>query len=367
MSSLYRYFSPSSKPYRPNPEEEKTTSKAKETKVVNQEVEKTLSASGCRQRKRKSNFYYDPETRANIGRFAAENGNKRAVERFSRELQRPLSESTVRGFKKAYYSELKKVKDPDKELELPHGARGKPNKLGDLDQKVQAYIRKLRAAGTPVNHSIVIAAARGMVMHHSPYLLPEHGGNLELGRKWAESLMSRMGLVRRKATKAARKKPTDFESLKAQFLQRITKVVKDHSVPPALILNLDQTGTKLVPTSEWTMAVEGSKQVSVVGLEDKREITVFLCCSLSGDLLPLQVIYTGKTSQCHPNILFPDGWHIWHSINHWSNQQTMLEYVDSILVPYLTKTRVQQDLSEEQVALLICDVFAAHRCESFLG
>ena len=63
MSSLYRYFSPSSKPYLPNLEEEKT-SKAKETKVVNQEVEKTLSASGCRQRKRKSNFYYDPETRA---------------------------------------------------------------------------------------------------------------------------------------------------------------------------------------------------------------------------------------------------------------------------------------------------------------
>ena len=272
----------------------------------------------------------------------------------------------MRGFKKAYYSELKKVKDPDKVQELPHGARGKPNKLGDLDQKVQAYIRKLRAAGTPVNRSIVIAAARGMVMHHSPSLLPEHGGNLELGSKCAESLMSRMGLVRRKATKAARKKPTDFESLKAQFLQRITKVVKDHSVPPALILNLDQTGTKLVPTSEWTMAVEGSKQVSVVGLEDKREITVVLCCSLSGDLLPPQVIYIGKTSQCHPNVLFPDGWHIWHSINHWSNQQTMLEYVDSILVPYLTKTRIQQDLSEEQVSLLICDAFAAHRCEFFL-
>ena len=158
MSSLYRYFSPSSKPYLPSPEKEKATSTAKETKVVNQEVKKTLGASSCRQRKCKSNFYYDPKTRAKIGQFAAENGNKRAVERFSRELQRPLSESTVRGFKKAYYFELKKVKDPDKVPELPHGARDKPNKLGNLDQKVQAYIRKLRAARTPVNCSIVIAA-----------------------------------------------------------------------------------------------------------------------------------------------------------------------------------------------------------------
>lgn len=47
--------------------------------------------------------------------------------------------------------------------------------------------------------------------------------------------------------KEARKKPTDFESLKAQI---ITKVVKGHSLPPALILNLDKTATKVVATSE---------------------------------------------------------------------------------------------------------------------
>ena len=39
-----------------------------------------------------------------------QNGNKHAVEKFSGELERPISESTVCGFKKAYYTELKKVK-----------------------------------------------------------------------------------------------------------------------------------------------------------------------------------------------------------------------------------------------------------------
>ena len=157
----------------------------------------------------------------------------------------------------------------------------------------------------------------------SPSLLPERGGNLELGRKWAESVMTRMGLVRRKATKAARKKPPDFESLKVQFHECITKVVRDHSVPPALILNFDQTATKHVPTSEWTMASQGSIQVSVIGLEDKNEITVLLFCLLSGNFLPPQVLYTGKTPQCHSKISFPEGWDIWHSLNHWSNKETM--------------------------------------------
>ena len=165
-------------------------------------------------------------------------------------------------------------------------------------------------------------------------------------------MMTRMGLV--------------FESLKAHFHQRITKVVKDHSVPPALILNFDQTATKPVPTSEWTMAAEGSTQVIVVGSEDKWEITVVLCCSLSGNLLPPQVLYTGKTPQCHPKISFPEGRDIWHSPNHWSNEQIMLHYVDNVLTPYLTDTRAQLGLLPDQIALIICDVFAAHRCESLL-
>lgn len=46
----------------PNMEEEKT-SEAKETKVVNHEVEKTLSTSSRRQDKCKSNFYYRKEAR----------------------------------------------------------------------------------------------------------------------------------------------------------------------------------------------------------------------------------------------------------------------------------------------------------------
>ena len=42
-------------------------------------------------------------------------------------------------------------------------------------------------------------------------------------------------------------------------------------IPPELIINYEQTGTKYVPTSEWTLAEEGSKQVIVIGKEDKRD------------------------------------------------------------------------------------------------
>ena len=105
----------------------------------------------------------------------------------------------------------------------------------------------------------------------------------------------------------------------------------------SVIVNFDQTGTKMVPVSEWTLEIQGTKQIDVVGLDDKREVTVLLAVSLSGNLLPPQVIYAGKMRRCHPNTNVPDGWNATHSGSHWSTQDTMVEYVDMVLAPYMAE------------------------------
>ena len=87
------------------------------------------------------------------------------------------------------------------------------------------------------------------------------------------------------------------------------------------------------------MEKQGSRQVAVVGKEDKREITVLLTVTATGRLLPPQVIYQGKTPGCHPKVTFLAPWNITHSESHWSNEETMLEYVDQVLVPYVSHTR----------------------------
>ncbi len=156
-----------------------------------------------------------------------------------------------------------------------------------------------------MNRSIVIAAAKGIVSHRNPSLLKEHGGPIDLGRKWAESFLFRHGYVKRKATKAARKLPADFADIKLTFLERITNEVQSNSIPLALVLNWDQTGSKLVPVSECTLEKEGTKQIPVVGKDDKREITVLITVAATGDMLPPQVIYKGETPGCHAKVTFP--------------------------------------------------------------
>jgi hypothetical protein len=82
------------------------------------------------------------------------------------------------------------------------------------------------------------------------------------------------------------------------------------------------------------------------------------------ELLPPQVFYAGLTERCQPTINFPDGWDVWHTPNHWSNEDSMLRYFDEVIIPYVDKTRSNMPLGREQPALLICDVFAAHRTEA---
>ena len=141
------------------------------------------------------------------------------------------------------------------------------------------------------------------------------GGDVAITRHWAYALLRRMNFVKHKATTAKSKHSTDdFAWLKARFLANVVTTVTMEDIPAELILNWDQTGIKIVPSSTWTMDSQGSKRVEVAGVGDKRMITAVFCGSLVGDFLPVQVIYQGKTDRCHPASS--------SYLKHWSNEQT---------------------------------------------
>ena len=147
----------------------------------------------------------------------------------------------------------------------------------------------------------------------------------------------------------------EFCQLKETFLSDIVSTVEMEEIPAELILNWDQTGIKIVPSSTWTMERQGSKRVEAVGINDKRLITAVFCGSLVGDFLPIQVIYKGKTPRCHPHYQFPLDWDITHSPKHWSNEKTMLQYVKKVIIPYVE--RIRESFDPDTPALVIMDNF----------
>lgn len=102
-----------------------------------------------------------------------------------------------------------------------------------------------------------------------------------------------MGFVECKGTKDIKRLPKDFDSIKEAHLERVSNACTDHGIPDNLVLNLDQTGCSLVPGGQWTMEKQGQKQVTITGIDDKRQITILLTVAMSGHLLLPQLIYAG--------------------------------------------------------------------------
>ena len=113
------------------------------------------------------------------------------------------------------------------------------------------------------------------------------------------------------------------------------------------------------------MEEKGSKQVTLFGENDKREITALLAISRSGVLLPPQIIYAGKTERCHPRVDFPPRWDVTHTESHWSNSDSMVRYVEKILSPYFEKARKRLGLEDTHKGLCVYDVYRAHRTDEF--
>ena len=103
-------------------------------------------------------------------------------------------------------------------------------------------------------------------------------------------------------------------------------------IPPELIINWDQTDINLVTSSSWTMEQQGSQRVEMVGTNNKRQTTAVFAVEvrMSGDFLPVQLIYYGKTPRCHPHFQFPSEWDITQSPKHWSTEETMIQYIHNI-------------------------------------
>ena len=143
---------------------------------------------------------------------------------------------------------------------------------------------------------MVLAAAKGIVMACDKSILAEFGGQA-LG----QVTPNQNGMCQTKSIYVSKYTVQDFDKVKASFLSSVATIVHMESIPAALILNCDQTGIQLVPSSNWTLEKKGVKRVALSGGDDKRQITAVVCGSMTGDFLPLQIVYLVATK----NLVYP--------------------------------------------------------------
>ena len=95
----------------------------------------------------------------------------------------------------------------------------------------------------------------------------------------------------------------------------------------------------------------------MAGGSDKGAITANFVETLDCKFLPMQLIYSGETSQTLPKIQFPTGFSLCANPSHYSDTGESIKLLKEIVVPYVEKIRAKLD-DPKQSALLIWDAFS---------
>lgn len=261
--------------------------------------------AGASSSKRSKYTKWSDEERYIIGKYASVNGPAATVKKFKTRFPK-LNESTARTFRKRVEDDLKKATSnktaPSKSLSRYTTKTGRPLILGSLDSMVQKYILAASNRGAVISRASATSAATALLAKY-----PNVVGNIDIDNSaWAKSLFIRMGYTQRKSTSAKVEIPEKARrEIEYQFHYDIVSKVERFKIPESLIINLDQTPSKIIPGRKFTMAAKGSSNVTIAGCNDKRTITATFAVTLSGEFLPMQLIYGWKTQQSLPRYKFP--------------------------------------------------------------
>ncbi|ELU08351.1 hypothetical protein CAPTEDRAFT_213251 [Capitella teleta] len=342
-------------------ENESSDSDETDEEISNDEIDKIVLSTSTQNlqegiKKRTAKYMrYTADQRLEIAQHAVEHGPSRAARHFTSLLGFNVSESTVRYIQRQYETRLKK--NPDSLESLPKAKIGRPTLLPKShDEAVQEHIQTIINSGGAVNMGVVIAIGKSVMA--SQRAVPS--GSIKLSRAWASSIMKRMGFTPKKRTKKPAAKPVNAPLTPAQieFINRITTTARESHIPADLVINIDQCLMNLAPlTCADDEDPSGNQPANVNG--KKRIVGTVLGCTLTGDLLPLQIIYCGKTEICHATYSFPVCWNITHNPKAVSTTDTMEKYIEELLSQYVQRIRAEKGLAEDQPALCILKPFWA--------
>ena len=137
-----------------------------------------------------------------------------------------------------------------------------------------------------------------MVRANNPNLLKEYGDDLVLTDKWARGVFKKLAWSKYKGTtRKVDPSPQFLAKEKSTFQRNISALVSEQDIPPSVIINIDQTTLSFVNMGYYTFSFKGAKNITTKGVDDKCQIKATFPVSCTGEILPIQLIYSGKTER----------------------------------------------------------------------
>ena len=132
-------------------------------------------------------------------------------------------------------------------------------------QTVRSYLSATRHRGGLVSRSIAITTAKALIKRNPRFNL-DHS---VFGNSWAKSIFSEWVTLDEQKLLLKYRFPKPFKKKQSLSSNKIAKIVQARQIPNCMILNLDQTPSKFVPSSNTTLAPRGTISIPVTGPSDK--------------------------------------------------------------------------------------------------
>jgi hypothetical protein len=306
----------------PPPEPKRAPGRPKTPRSADEALGSAAAAAALPDSKRARSHVYthwllSPYINDILAAFQRTGSFKRAVTVLQREAPDDryahLSHSTIRGWF-----------GPDRQL-LPHvqrqlgtaatlrGGRGPTRVLSEaplVEAEIKRVLLEMRTAGAPVNSRVIRWVMHAVMQRMQPALLNYLTLSQSFISDWAREQMQWRW---RSRTTAASKLPLDWEEQGVRMAMRIAS-------------------------------------------------------SLDGGLLPLQLIFQGKTDRVLPPRTAASiavRVDLTMSDNHWSSQLTMQRYIAEVIMPHAERSIRLHQLDADAKIILVLDAWAVHRSAEF--
>ena len=244
----------------------------------------------------------------------------------------------------------------------------------DVIDHVATFMEDMEAAKVPVTRQNVRVEFLAAMEQMYPGLCKKNGGWFNCSEDFLRSFESSKGYSRRRVTTGAdggRLHPSlTPEIMRTLFQARVASVAHQpdsagRTVPAALAIGADETGVHLVPRSSVVLAKKGSRAVAREDFQDKRQITAMVAHTMDGRMLPVQLVFAGKSLRVLPTLTSHEVAEyrplLCATENHWSNDESIKLWVERVVVPFLLRRKRVLKLKADHPSMLVWDVHWSHR------
>ncbi|KAJ2925554.1 hypothetical protein H1R20_g11541, partial [Candolleomyces eurysporus] len=224
-------------------------------------------------------------------------------------------------------------------------------------EEVKGQLQGLRDAGVTVDRLLARSIILAVVTTCESHLLAQFKCTEQYVGHFLESVM---GWSVRQGTHAAAKLPDDAVEQCKRTLFRLVHLINLYNIPPGLIINMDQTRVIILMSKKCTFKTKGARQVSIAHQDEKRAYTLCVASTPTGNILPFQQVWAGKTAGSLPTVANSN-----KTTSHFSTLKTMKEWMKEILQPWVEEYIRSHDLPGNQKLILFIDCYPVHISEEF--